>query len=149
MNRDLGYGIKQVACICQNASASTISGVDVDCRDFESAMFSIIRGEESGSPSSWTLDLKIQEKDEGESYTDVTGAAIVQLTEDSEAMAIATIAMRLTSRKRYLRAVATLAMSGGSSPKLPIAVICSLGNAREVPVSQDVTTVRVGDVASL
>lgn len=149
MNRDIEYGIKQVACICQNASAAAISGVEVDRAGFESAVFSIIRGEEAGSPSAWTLDMKIQERDSGESWADVTGAAITQLTEDSETLAISLIKLGLVGRKRYLKAVATLAMTGGSTPTLPITVVCMLGNAREVPVTQSVTAVRIGDVASV
>ena len=64
-----------------------------------------------------TLDVKLQESDDGASgWADVAGATFSQVGSGAAAEGIA---LRLSGRKRYLRAVATI---GGTSPQFAFGV---------------------------
>jgi hypothetical protein len=91
------------------------------------------------SGSGTTSDCKLQESDDNSSFTDVAGAAFVQVTTAGGAK-IETMSINLTIRKRYLRLVHTGA--GGSAAGLAAGEIY-LFNPRYAPVTQDVAAVSV------
>lgn len=117
-------------------SASTAqTGIAIDTLGFNTAMVTVQNGAATGTPSSYTVDAKVQESDtSGGSYTDVTGATITQITADSKSATIAVEGLG-TSRKRFLKVVVTPALTGGSTPKALIAATVQLGRAFVNPVA--------------
>lgn len=117
-------------------SASAVqTGNVIDTFGYNTAMFTVQNGAATGTPSSYTVDAKVQECDtSGGSYVDVSGATITQITADSKSATIAVEGLG-TSRKRYLKIVVTPALSGGSTPKALIAASVQLGRAFSNPVA--------------
>lgn len=138
MIRDLGGETKQVIAIAPiDTGAATLTGVAIDRLGYSDAVFSFQRGEDSGSPDDFACTGKIQESDttSNADFADITGAAITTLTQDSEVNAIANLRVDLKNRKRYIRAVSAVSFTGGSSPKLAVACLCTLGGADVVPTT--------------
>jgi hypothetical protein len=116
------------------AASSVQTGGAIDTKGYNSCVFVIQNGVATGTPTSYTVDAKLQESDaSGSGFADVTGYTITQITADSK---IATLRVEGlgTSRKRYLKVLVTPAMTGGSSPKALIGSVCCLGRAYKLPV---------------
>jgi hypothetical protein len=135
MIRDLGGETKQVIAIAPiSTTAATLTGVAIDRRGYQDVVFSFQRGEDSGTPDDFLMTGKIQESDaSGSGFTDITGAAITSLTQDSEVNAISNLRVNLRSTKRYIRAISAISFTAGSSPELAVAVLCTLGSADVIP----------------
>jgi len=117
------------------SASSAQTGIVIDTFGFNTAMFTVQNGAATGSPSSYTVDAKIQECDtSGGSYVDVSGATITQITADSKAATVAVEGLG-TSCKRYLKIVVTPALTGGSTPKALVAASVQLGRAFQNPVA--------------
>ena len=99
-----------------NNAAGTRNGAAIDRLGYFSCTLFAQAGAEEGSPSARTLDVKLQESDDGSTgWTDISGAAITQIT------AVNTQARKdvnLRGVKRYIRAVEVVAFTAGTSPKL-------------------------------
>ena len=91
-------------------SAGSVNGTGVDTGGFGCAMLLVNVGTVDAST---TLDVKIQEADDDTNYTDVTGANVTQRTPSNDDT-IAVADVRLVGRKKYLRAVGTVAGSGSA-----------------------------------
>lgn len=117
-------------------SASTAqTGIVIDTFGYNTAMFTVQNGAATGTPSSYTVDAKIQECDtSGGTYVDVSGATITQITADSKSATVAVEGLG-SSRKRYLKIVVTPALTGGTSPKALVASSVQLGRAFSNPVA--------------
>ena len=138
MSRDSGGETKQVIAIAPiDTTAATLTGVAIDRRGYQDAVFSFQRGEDSGSPDDFAMTGKVQESDttSNADFADISGAAITTLTQDSEVNAISNLRVDLRNRKRYIRAVSAVSFTNGSSPKLAAAVLCTLGNADVIPTT--------------
>jgi len=105
----------------------TGNGIGVDTSRFNSCSVVLEVGAVSGS--SPTLDIKIQESDDNSSFSDVVGATFVQVTgaDNSQELAVENLN---TTRKKFLRAVATVA---GGSPSFIASVVFVLGRAEITP----------------
>lgn len=136
--RSLYDAIKAVASVFPISASAATAGVGVDTKGFNSAVAVVNNGAATGTPTSYTVDAKVQECDTNSltagDWEDVTGATITQITADS-----ATELIRIeglgTSRKRYLKLVITPAITGGSTPKALISGTILLGNAYQEPVN--------------
>lgn len=114
------------------SSAQTSSAIDT--LGYNSATFVVSNGAATGTPSSYTVDAKVQEcATSGGSYTDVSGATITQITADGGTKVIRVEGLG-TSRQRYLKIVVTPALTGGTSPKALIGATVNLGRAYNEPV---------------
>ena len=103
------------------AASSVQTSAAIDTLGYSTGVFVIENGAATGTPSSYTVDAKLQEcATSGGSYTDVSGAAITQLTADSKLAVIRVEGLGI-SRLRYLKLLITPAMTGGTSPKAIIA----------------------------
>jgi hypothetical protein len=148
MNPKFGYETikQQIAVIPILTGAATIYGPAIDRRGFEGdAVFTIIRGAATGSPTEFTVDCLIQESDvQASGYTDVDAAAdvdsgddaIAQMDQDSDTSGIEVLRIKLENRKTFLRTKLVVTVTSGSSPKVPVAGVVSLSGAREFPVEQ-------------
>lgn len=84
---------------------------------YEDAMLVIDVGAATGSPTSFSLTVKLQDGATSTPATDVTNKSL-----EITAAGIYTIPFTPNGLKQYYRAHATLTFSGGSSPKLPFSV---------------------------
>ena len=87
-------------------------------------------GAATGKPSAQTLDAKVQDSADGSTgWADYippgesTVAAVPQLAADG---AISKVDVDLSGAKRYVRIVETVALTGGTSPKLPASEVVVL-----------------------
>lgn len=126
---DIGSDLVAAQAIAAAAHAvGTVNGAAIDTVGFHDAMFTLNVG--SADPDGF-LDVKIQESADGSTgWADITGAAFVQVT-TTNANAIYQGAVKMTpSRKRYLRAVATVAQNA-----CLFAVDAVLGGAANTPAA--------------
>lgn len=88
------------------------NGDAIDIRDFYSHA-QITLNSSAGGGADHTLDVKLQESDDGSTgWADIAGAAFTQVT--NAAAAFETLTLDLDKRKRYIRPVDTVA---GTSPE--------------------------------
>lgn len=82
-------------------------------------------GAETGSPSARTLDAKLQDSADGSTgWADIAGASITQITAASSSTRKN---VSLASAKQYIRAVETVAFTGGTAPTLGASSAVVLG----------------------
>jgi len=126
-----GAHVKVVKGIApQAAAAGTVNGVTIDRLGFESCVVHVSTGAVSGEPTAQTVDVKLQDSADGTTWADLPGAVVSQITAgDAEAEAD----IDLRGARRYIRAVATVAFTGGTTPNIQLAATVVLGGARERP----------------
>ena len=134
--RSVYDGILQKRALDPVATDGANNGVAIDTKGYNSLVFTIQNGVATGTPTSYTVDAKVQEcATSGGTYADVSGATITQITANSKEAVIRVEGLG-TSRLRYLRAVVTAAMTGGTTPKALVSALCSLGRGyREPPAN--------------
>ena len=82
-------------------------------------------------PTAQTVDAKLQESDDGATgWTDIAGAAIATLTADETAGGVD---VNLSGAKAFVRVVATVGFTAGTTPAIPVAASLILGGADELP----------------
>jgi hypothetical protein len=114
-------------------SAGTRNGTAVDRDGFDSCVLHGQTGASTGTPTSFTYALKLQESDDGSTgWADITGAAITTVTAASTA---AKVNVNLSGSKRYIRAVETIAFVGGTSPTLAASSVIVLGGPDSLPTT--------------
>jgi len=126
-----------------STTATPVNGNHVDTIGGDNAALYARAAAASGSPTGFTVAFKVQESADGStSWTDAldnTGVAI-GFTVDCHAAAaenIARIEGLGLNRKRYLRAVATPTITGGSSPATVFVANIIIGNPS--PLATDTT----------
>lgn len=136
MSKKLGESTKTIAGLNPVAlAAGSVNGLVIDRLGFEDAKVHLKVGAATGTPTTQGVSLKMQTGDasDGSDMVDVTGDTIAALTADN---AEGRLNVDLSGYKRYLRAVATVTFTGGTSPAIPVAVTVALGNAKQIPVSE-------------
>jgi len=110
MNHNVYDSVKALYSHRPVTATASANGTGVDTIGYQDAMLTLEVGTVSGT--SPTLAIKLQESDDNSSFSDVTGATLttVTATGNSQIMRISNLN---TTRKRYLRAVATI---GGTTP---------------------------------
>lgn len=128
-----------VSVLPQAKNAGALNGAAVDTEIYNDAMVVVNVGAVTGTPSSFTVDAKVQHSDTGVSgWTDVTGAAITQITAIDKTAEIPLDVMAAAA-KRYVRVVITPAFTGGTSPTVLVAANVLLGTPDRGPVGNSVT----------
>jgi hypothetical protein len=129
---DIGNDIKVVRAIAPHSnSGSSSNGPSIDRLGYASAVLFVDVGAVSGSPTSFTVDCKLQESDDGSTWADVTGASIGTI---STANTQKELNVDLRGRKRYIRAVLTASFSGGTSPTVLASAALVLGGSDKYPI---------------
>lgn len=132
---DIGAQVKVIAGIppTNDDGTAAINGAAIDRLGFQSAVLQVANGVATGAPTSYTIDAKLQESADGSTgWTDISGAAITQITADNSDEYVD---VNLAGAKRYIRVVATTAFVGGTSPTVPVAATVVLDGAAEKPVA--------------
>ena len=126
-------------------SAGAANGTGIDRQGFNSCVLVGKTGAVTGAPSAQTADFKLQHSDtQGGTYTDYTpsvpqpspSGAVAQIT---AASTIKKRSIDLKTAKRWIRAVCTVAFTGGTSPTLFTDSTIVLGGADTLPTTADET----------
>lgn len=128
--RSVYDAIKALFTIRPVTATATTTGSAVDTKGYNSAAVILEVGTVSGTTP--TLDVKFQEcATSGGTYTDVSGAVFTQViaTGSSQILRIEDLGV---TRKRYLKAVGTIA---GTTPSFAFGVEILLGRAFREPVN--------------
>jgi len=114
----------QTALVAANDAGGTTNGPSLDRTKFAHGTLHVTVGSPTGAPTSFSVDVKVQESDDGTTWSDVSGAAIPTIT---TANTDAKIDVKLIGLKRYVRAVSTVSFSGGTAPAVPVAAVFTFG----------------------
>lgn len=113
------------------ALTATGNGTGVDTQGYDDAMVVLETGAVSGTTPSMTV--KIQESDDNSTFTDITGATFTAVTASNNSQVLRVTELNIT-RKRYLRAVATIS---GTTPSFTTACEILLGGGYQGAVNND------------
>jgi len=127
--RSVYDAIKAAVTIRPQTINLNTNGDSVDTQGYNSAAAILEVGAVSGTTP--TLNVKIQESDDASAWYDVSNATFTQVTAANNSQ-ILRIEGLSTSRRRYLRAAATL---GGTSPSFDVACVILLDRAYQEPVN--------------
>jgi hypothetical protein len=124
-------------------SAGAANGTGIDRTGFNSCALIALAGAVTGAPSAQTFDVKLQHADTlGGSYTDFVPSipqpsptgAVAQLT---AASSLKKRSIDLKTAKKFIRAVGTVAFTGGTAPTLNTSAVIVLGGADTLPQVDD------------
>lgn len=131
---DLASSVKAVTALepqLLSGEGSAVYGPSIDRLGYGGAVIAVQSGTPSGSPSNVGIVVKLQDKSGEIDWADVSGATT---TISGESVPhIHELDQDLKSLQRYVRTVATPHFTGGSSPKIEVAAVCVLGEARVYP----------------
>jgi len=133
--RSIFDAVKNIQAVDPIAASAAQTSVAIDTKGYNSGAVVIVIGAATGTPTSYTVDAKVQHCDtSGGSYADVTGAVITQITADSKVATIRLSGIGTSSLKRFIKIVVTPALTGGSSPKALVSATVQLGRGYKDPV---------------
>ena len=141
LKRNIGAFLRPaIGILPQDASAGTINGAAIDRmspggtdESFESCVLHAVAGAETGTPTSKTVDAKLQESADGSSgWADITDAAVTTITADDTQE---TVDVDLSGALRYIRVVEVVAFVGGTTPTVPVASSVILGGDKKLAVA--------------
>lgn len=121
----------------QAAAAGAINGTSMDRmtageQGFRSCVCKLSVGATTGTPTSFTVDAKLQDSADGTTFADVSPAQ--NLTQLTTANSETRLGVNLLNLRRYVRMVVTPAFVGGTSPTVAVAAEFVFGGARKIPV---------------
>jgi hypothetical protein len=121
---DLGSHVVASIGGAPHTAAATVNGSAIDRMGKDSCVLVGVTGAATGGPASKTFDSKLQQSDDGSTgWTDISGAAITQITADST---LKSVSVNLRGCKRYIRAV---------DVTVPAASVVILGGAESLPAA--------------
>lgn len=124
-------------------SAGTRNGTGVDRATPGGTLFlgctlQAIIGTVTGSPSSFTADFKLQDSADNSTFADYVPpggvAADAAVTQQTAGSAIVDVDIDISGARRYIRVVEVIAITGGTSPKVPASSTLLLYGADRTPV---------------
>jgi len=133
-----GFVAVATSVLCQAASAAVNGGgIDREAHNLPlSCILHTVAGAETGSPSGVSLVSKIQDSADGTTYADYIPPGQSTVAASTALTAINTensLAVELSSARRWIRAVATPTFTGGTSPTILVAVDIILGGEFRKP----------------
>jgi hypothetical protein len=123
------------------SGSSDVNGTGIDRLGFNSCKLVAKTGATTGTPTSFTVAVRLQHSDAvGSGYTDFTPSVpnpggTGAITPLAAANAIRDRSIDLKTAKRFIRAVATPAFVGGTSPTVLADVSVILGGADVLPIA--------------
>lgn len=117
-----------------SAASATNKGAAIDRVGFLSATMHAACGAAAGGPSAQSAIFKLQESDTDQDadFADIDDAALAAMTADNGE---GKLDINLQMRKKYIRVVCTVALTGGSTPTLPVSACLILGGADTLPAA--------------
>jgi len=129
--------VKQTLAPQSIAGGAVINGSSVDCAGYEQLLAHVELGA-IASAANTSLSVKLQESADNSTFTDVNGAATAAILNAGQ-NAPYLLAVNLSERKRYLRAVVTAGSAGGGL----LSASFELSAGRHLPPTQDKPVVLV------
>lgn len=120
-----------LSCVVpQAAAAGAINGTAIDTQGFGDAMVVVQVGATTGTPTSFTVNAKIQESADGSTgWVDVTGDTIAAVIAANKTAEINVALRSRVAALRYFRVVLTPAFVAGTSPTIGVSALALLGAA--------------------
>lgn len=137
IQRNIGSVVKAVQSVRPQAAAASVNGVSIDRLAHNmplSAVLYTALGASSGAPTSFTVTPKVQDSADNSTFADylpdgvhvAADAALAAVNTDSN------FAVNLSSARRYVRVVHTVAFVGGTSPTILTAGVLVLAGEQEI-----------------
>jgi hypothetical protein len=119
------------------SAGATRNGTGFDRTGFDSCVLVGELGAATGTPTSFTYDLKIQHSDVvGSGYADYTPpSGTASLTQQTAGSVVVEKDIDLSAAKQFIRVVEVVAFVGGTSPTLPCSAVLVMGGAEELPAT--------------
>lgn len=132
---DVGAQVKSMRGISpQSTAAATVNGPAIDRQDFFSAVLAGITGAATGSPTAISVIYKLQDSADGSTgWVDFGGSVTVDAVNEH-----GRVDVNLGSAKRYIRAVAVVSFTGGTTPQINIGAVVALGGAQIKPADRGI-----------
>lgn len=112
--------------------AATVNGPAIDRTGFLSCVLTGLAGAATGAPTTQSVIYKLQESVDGSTgWTDITDAAMAAITTDDTGDELD---VNLAGAELFIRVVATVSFTGGTTPAQLIAATVALGGANKAPV---------------
>lgn len=123
--------IKDVIRPRASAAAGTygVTGATIDRSNFTSMLVEVKTGASAGTPDSFAVDAKLQDSADGSSWADVAASAsnpAVAITQITAVNTSRFLEIDLSGLRRYVRMVAQVAFSGGSTPTVGLSASAAL-----------------------
>ena len=131
------YVVPVTSILPESAAAGTVNVTSIDRvlhNMPQSCVLHQVVGAESGAPTTASVQTKLQDSPDNSTWSDFkAGTANVQQTAAlTAANSENTAAIDLTAANRFIRAVSTVAFTGGTSPAILLAADIILGGEREL-----------------
>jgi hypothetical protein len=131
----------QLGTVPAASSAGTVNGTGIDRRGFNFLILEAQTGVTTGTPTSFTMDVRLQHSDVvGSGYTDyqpggvATAGAVAQITAASSRRRKQ---IDLRGAKAFVRVVNVIAFVGGTTPTLANVATMQLAGADVLPAQLD------------
>lgn len=134
------YVVVATSVAPQAASASVNgSGIDRFAHNLPlSCVLHQVLGADSGSPSSFSVQTKLQHSPDDSTWADYDAPGSSTVAETAALTAVSTensVAIDLSSADRYVRAVTTISFTGGTSPTIDVAADIVFGGEPLAPAA--------------
>jgi hypothetical protein len=135
--RNIGSLVVPVTSVFpESAAAGTINGSSIDRTQHNlpnSCVLHQVVGVESGTPTTTSVQTTLQHSPDNSTWSNYQiGTTVQQTAALTAANSENTVAIDLTGAYRFIRAVTTVAFTGGTSPAALIAADIILGGEREL-----------------
>ena len=117
----------------QSASAGTINGASIDRMAHEMPLSCVVHqnvGAVGGAPPTTSVITQLQDSADGSTFADYAPASANAVVQATAAVTAAntdnSVSVNLSSARRYIRAVTTVAFTGGTSPTALVAAMVLL-----------------------
>lgn len=117
-------------------SAGAANGVVIDRLNFLSGVIGLAVGAATGTPTSYTVNVKLQTGDQanGSDMADFIPCQQATVIQSADLTANNTFNWTdadIIGAKRYIRAVVTVAFVGGTTPTIPVNTFIALGDPED------------------
>lgn len=123
-----------------SSTGGAITGSAIDTQGYGDGMVIVQVGGTTGTPTSFTVDAKVQESADGSTgWADISGDALVQVTSANKTGEIKVALGSRSASKRYIRVIVTPALTGGTTPTVGVGAVVVLGNPEVSPSTNSTT----------
>ena len=121
----LGELVKTVRALSpQSTLGGAVTGVAIDRKGYQSAVFTVITGAIGGTPDATTCAVQITEcATSGGTYTNISGATATLTIANT----VAEVNLEIGGNLGFLQLSETTTFTGGSTPTLLLGATCTLG----------------------
>lgn len=116
ISQNLGDILQVIQVLAPARKTASENGASTDMQQYVGDV-KVILSSSAGGGTAPTLDVKLQDSDDGTTFADISGAAFTQVTASASTQAIT---LNIDAVKRYIRGVTTIT---GTSPTFDMALV--------------------------